>query len=219
MLVSVFQSNIRRVVVNMPKLSIPALVALGLLVAAQGCRQESSSQERTGLIQRKGVPMTLLGPELKVGQKAPAFTAVNALDMNLKKRSLSEFKDKFVIISSVPSLDTPVCNEQTIKLNAKASELAPDVVILTLSLDVPYAMKRWSNEHQATDTILLSDYRNREFGKAYGLIIKERMLLARAVMIIDRQGAIQYLQIVKEQFSQPDYEALYTALQKLQQKK
>ena len=156
--------------------------------------------------------MTLLGPELKVGQKAPAFEAV---DTDEQVRSLSEFKDKIVVISSVPSLDTPMCNLQTLRLNKEAEKLKPDVVILTLSLDLPYAMKRWSEEAQANSTVMLSDYRDRAFGKTYGLIIKERMLLARAVMIIDRQGIIRYLKIVKEQYHEPDYEEFLNALQQL----
>ena len=188
------------------------ILVLVVVFVAQGCREDSSSPERPGIIQRKGIPMTLLGPELKVGQKAPAFDAV---DIDEKVRSLSEFKDKIVVISSVPSLDTKMCKLQTLRLNEEAKKLKSEVVILTISLDLPFAMGRWSEEAQANSTIMLSDYRDRAFGKAYGLIIKERMLLARAVIIIDRQGIIQYQQLVKEQYHEPDYDELLNALQQL----
>jgi thiol peroxidase len=193
-----------------------ALLFVAICVLMGGCKEESSDlsslPERKGVIQRKGMPLTLLGPELKVGQKAPDFTA---LDLDLKEHTLSEFKGKFVIISSIPSVDTPMCNLQTLRLNQEAEKLKPDVEILTISWDLPFAQKRWCDEKSVSHTLLLSDYRNRTFGKAYGLIIKERMLLARAVIIIDAQGTIRYLQIVKEQFSQPDYDDLLNALQKL----
>ena len=137
--------------------------------------------------------------------------------MDMKECKLSEFKGKFIIISSIPSVDTPMCNLQTLRLNEEAEKLKPDVVILTVSWDLPFAQKRWCGDKSVSHTLLLSDYRDREFGKAYGLIIKERMLLARAVIIIDREGIVRYLQIVKEQFSQPDYDDLLNALQKLRE--
>lgn len=197
-----------------------SILVLAALCISSGCKEESSDvsslPERTGVIERKGIPMTLLGPELKVGQRAPEFTV---LDMNIKERKLSEFKGKFVVISSIPSLDTPICNQQTQRLNEEAEKLKPDVEILTISWDLPYGQKRWCDDKSVSDTPVLSDYRDRNFGKTYGLIIKERMLLARAVIIVDRQGIIRYLQIVKEQFSQPDYDDLLNALQKLREEK
>ena len=206
---SVIFRDIGRDVKYMSRITILVLV---VVFVAQGCREDSSSPERPGIIQRKGIPMTLLGPELKVGQKAPAFDAV---DSDEKVRSLSEFKDKIVVISSVPSLDTHMCNLQTLRLNEEAKKLKPEVVILTISLDLPYAQERWRDTAGVSDTIILSDYRDRAFGKTYGLIIKERMLLARAVMIIDRQGIIRYIQLVKEQYHEPDYDEVLNELQKL----
>jgi thioredoxin-dependent peroxiredoxin len=191
------------------------LVALCVMM---GCKEESSDisslPERTGVIQRKGMPMTLLGPELKVGQRAPEFTV---LDMDMKERKLGEFKGKFVVISSIPSVDTPMCNLQTLRLNEEAEKLKPEVAVLTISWDLPFAQKRWCDDKSVSHTLALSDYRDRNFGKAYGLIIKERMLLARAVIIIDPEGIIRYLRIVKEQFSQPDYGDLLNALNKLRE--
>lgn len=196
------------------------LLTLAVLCALGGCKEESSDSsslpERKGIIERKSIPMTLLGPELKVGQPAPEFAA---LDKDLKERTLSEFKGKYVILSSIPSVDTPVCNKQTQRLDEEAKRLEPDVVILTISWDLPFAQIRWCDEKDVSHTLLLSDYRNREFGRKYGLIIKERMLLARAVVIIDPEGIVRYVQIVKEQFSQPDYDKLLTTLQKLRQEK
>lgn len=197
-------------------LMVSAIATLALVV---GCAEESSAPspgsalpERAGVIQRKGIPMTLLGPGLRVGSQAPDFTAV---DTNMKLRSLAEFRGKVVIISSVPSLDTPVCNLQTLRFNEEAAKLGPEVVILTLSADLPFAQKRWCDHAGVDKVICLSDYRDRAFGEAYGLVIKERMLLARAVLVIDRQGVVRYVQIVKEQFSEPDYHAVLSAVKEV----
>jgi len=192
------------------------ILLLAVFCASSGCKKDSSDisslPERTGIIQHKGVPLTLLGPELKIGQRAPEFTIV---DMELKEYKLSDFKGKVVVISSIPSVDTPMCNLQTLRLNQEAEKLEDTVAVLTISWDLPFAQKRWCDEKSVSHTLVLSDYRDRAFGKAYGLIIKEKMLLARAVLVIDRQGSIQYMQIVKEQFSQPDYDKLLVALHKI----
>lgn len=169
-------------------------------------------KERTGLVTMRGNPLTLVGNELKVGEVAPDFTV---LDNNLSPVSLSSFRGKICILSSVPSLDTPVCDLETRKFNEEASRLGPDVVILTISMDLPFAQKRWCAASGVDKVQTLSDHRDASFGSSYGVLIKELRLLARAVFLVDRQGTLQYVQIVKELTNEPDYEAVLNALKKL----
>ena len=169
-------------------------------------------KERTGLITMRGNPLTLVGNEIKVGEMAPDFTA---LDNNLSPVSLSSFRGKICILSAVPSLDTPVCDLETRKFNEEASRLGPDVVILTISMDLPFAQKRWCAASGVNKVQTLSDHRDASFGASYGVLIKELRLLARAVFLVDRKGVLQYVQIVKELTNEPDYEAILNALKKL----
>ena len=195
------------------------LITLAVVVTfavLSGCDGDSSSgqgssslPERKGIIQRKGIPMTLLGPALKVGQKAPDFTVI---DTEFNEISLSSYRGKIVVLSSIPSIDTPMCKLQTHRFDEEAKKASKDVVYLTLSVDLPFAQKRWCDAEGVHTTVLLSDFRNRDFAEAYGLLIKERMLLARAVFVIDRDGVIRYIQIVKEQFAEPDYENVLNTL-------
>lgn len=132
--------------------------------------------ERSAAITFLGNPLTLLGPEIKVGQISPAFTA---LDTDLNPVSLKDYAGKVVVISSVPSLDTPVCDLQTRRFNAEATALGSSVQILTLSMDLPFAQKRWYGAAGVEALKTLSDHRDASFGLAYGLLIKELRLLAR----------------------------------------
>lgn len=157
--------------------------------------------ERKGIITFKGSPLTLLGPELKVGDTAPDFTAVDA---SLKPVKLSDFKGQTIIISVVPSLDTPVCEIQTKKFNQEAASLSAKV--LTVSLDLPFAQKRFCDAFKIQNVTVLSDYKDHAFGNAYGLLIKELALLTRAVLVISNDR-IQYLEIVKEVTQEPNYKA------------
>lgn len=169
-------------------------------------------QERTGIITMRGNPLTLVGNELKVGEIVPDFVA---LDNNLAPVHFSSFRGKICILSSVPSLDTPVCDLETRKFNEEASRLGPDVVILTISMDLPFAQKRWCAASGVDKVQTLSDHRDASFGTSYGALIKELRLLARAVFLVDRKGTLQYIQIVKEMTSEPDYEAILNALKKM----
>jgi len=155
----------------------------------------------------KGNPITLIGPELKVGDKAPDFIAV---DNDLTPVSLESFRGKVCIISSVPSLDTPVCDMETRRFNSEASRLGDDVVVLTISMDLPFAQKRWCGA-AGVDRV----HRDGSFGQAYGVLIKDLRLLARAVFVLDKEGTIRYLELVKEIASEPDYEAVLAAVAKL----
>ncbi|MBN1774370.1 MAG: thiol peroxidase [Deltaproteobacteria bacterium] len=168
--------------------------------------------ERKNLVSLHGNPLTLVGPELKVGDRAPEFTA---LDNDLQPVSLSTFRGRNVVLSVVPSLDTPTCDLQTRRFNAEAERLGPDVPVLTLSMDLPFAQKRWCGAAGARNVRTLSDHRDAAFGTSYGLLIKELRLLARAVLVLDREGMIRYLQIVPEVGSEPDYAAALAALAKL----
>jgi thiol peroxidase len=160
-------------------------------------------KERKGLITMKGSPLTLVGNEVKVGEPAPDF---EVLDNNLKPVKLSSFHSKICIISSVPSLDTSVCDMETRRFNEEAGKLGSDVVVLTISMDLPFAQKRWCGAAGVKNVQTLSDYRDASFGRAYGVLIKELRLLARAVFVLDRDGIIRYMQIVDELTNEPDYE-------------
>lgn len=168
--------------------------------------------ERPGLVTLKGNPFTLLGPELKVGELAPDFV-VTANDLSPAK--LSDFKGKVCVISSVPSLDTPVCDTSTRRFNQEATGLGPDVVILTVSMDLPFAQARWCGAAGVKNVQTLSDYKDAAFGLNYGLLIKELRLLARAVIVIDKEGKIQYTGLVKEIAEEPDYDAILSVIRKL----
>jgi thiol peroxidase len=164
------------------------------------------------MITMKGSPLTLIGEEAKVGDPAPD---VEVLDNDLSPVKLSSFSGKICVISSVPSLDTPVCDMETRRFNEEAGKLGPDVVILTISMDLPFAQKRWCGAAGVDKLTTLSDHRDAAFGKAYGVLIKELRLLARAVFVVDGEGRIQYIQLVRELTEEPDYEPVLDAVKKL----
>ena len=169
-------------------------------------------KERTNVVTFQGNPLTLLGEPIQVGQKAPDFEVV-ANDLTPVK--LSDYAGKTVVISVVPSLDTPVCDTQTRTFNEKAADLADDVVILTLSVDLPFAQARWCGAAGVDRVHSLSDYKDLTFGTAYGLVIKELRLLTRAVLVVDKTGTVQYIQVVGEVTEEPDYEAVLNAVKDL----
>ena len=165
--------------------------------------------ERPGAVTFHGNPLTLLGQEIKVGDTAPEF---EALDNSLAPVKLSAFQGKVVIISAVPSLDTPVCDLETRRFNAEAAKLGQEVVILTISMDLPFAQKRWCGAAGVTHVTTLSDHKDAAFGLAYGVLIKELRLLTRAVFVVDRKGVVRYVELVREITHEPDYDAALTAV-------
>ena len=169
-------------------------------------------QERSGATTMKGGPLTLVGPELSIGDSAPDAIL---LDNDLNPVKLSSFKGKICIISSVPSLDTPVCDMQTRRFNSEAGNLGEDVAILTVSMDLPFAQKRWCGAAGVDKVATLSDHRDAAFGEAYGVLIKELRLLARAIFVLDREGTLRYQQLVKEVSEEPDYDDVLEAVKKL----
>ena len=166
-------------------------------------------QERKGIVTLKGNPVTLLGPEIKVGEKAPDFRVV---DNGLAPVTLGDFKGKIKIVSAVPSLDTPICDMETRKFNQEAANLPGNVVVLTISVDLPFAQKRWCAAAGVDKVKTLSDYQDRSFGEAYGVLIKEVKLLSRSLFLIDADDTVRYIQHVKEVSTEPDYEAVLKAL-------
>jgi len=170
-------------------------------------------QEKEGVVTMEGKPLTLLGKEIKVGEPAPDF---EALANDLSPVKLSSFHGKVCIISSVPSLDTPVCDTMTRRFNEEAVALGDDVVVLTISMDLPFAQKRWCGAAGVKNVQTLSDHRDASFGNAFGVLIKELRLLARAVFVIDKDGIVRYIQIVNELTNEPDYEAVLETVKKME---
>ena len=168
--------------------------------------------ERANAITMKGNPLTLVGNEVKVGQAAPDFVA---LDNGLSPVKLSSFRGKTCILVSVPSLDTPVCDMESRRFNEEAGRLGSRVAILIISMDLPFAQKRWCGAAGVSNVQTLSDHRDASFGNAFGVLIKELRLLARAVFVADKQGILRYSQLVKEVTKEPDYQEVLDALKKL----
>lgn len=160
----------------------------------------------------KGNPVTLLGKEINVGDQAPDFTV---LDNNMNPVTLQDSKGKIRLISVVPSIDTGVCDAQTRKFNESAAELGEDVVILTVSVDLPFAQKRWCAAAGIDAVQTLSDHRDLSFGEAYGVIMKELRLLARSVFVVDQNDQVTYVEYVQEGTNHPDYEKAIEAVKQL----
>lgn len=168
--------------------------------------------ERKNAITFKGGPLTLVGNEVSVGQPAPDFVATTN---DLSSYELSDDKGKVIVIASVPSLDTGICDKETRKFNELAASLGDDVVIVTISMDLPFAQARWCGAAGVERVKTVSDYKAADFGNAYGLLIKELHLLARAVLVIDQEGTLQYYQLVPEIAQEPDYDPVIEAVKKL----
>mgnify|MGYP001046026488 CR=1 FL=1 len=169
-------------------------------------------KERKGSVTMGGNPVTLLGPEIRVGDKAPSFSAVTT---DLKVETIALADGKVRILSSVPSLDTSVCDTETRRFNAEASTLGPDVEILTISMDLPFAQKRWCGAAGIDRVRTVSDHREASFGLAYGTLIKDLRLLARAVFVVDRKGVVRHVEYVKEIGTEPNYDAALAAVRAL----
>lgn len=168
--------------------------------------------ERSGITAFKGNPLTLLGNEVAAGREAPDATV---LDNDLQPVSISSLRGKKLIIASVPSLDTPVCDMEVRRFNQEASRLGEGVEVLTISMDLPFAQKRWCGAAGIDRVRTLSDHRDASFGNAYGVLIKELRLLARAVFVVDADGVTRYTQIVDDITKEPDYDAALNAVKSL----
>jgi thiol peroxidase len=168
-------------------------------------------EERKGIVTFQSNPVTLIGPEIKVGDKAPDFRLL-ATDMTEVRLSAS--KGKVRVLSVVASLDTPVCDIQTQWFEGEASKLK-DVVIYTISMDLPFAQARYCGANNISNLQTLSDHREASFGTAYGVLIKELRLLSRAVFIVDKDDTVLYVEYVKEVGQPPDYDRALEALNRV----
>ena len=160
----------------------------------------------------RGTPFNLSGNEIKVGDPAPDCELV-ANDLSLVR--LSSYQGKIRIISALPSLDTPTCDMETRKFNDMAANLHADTVIMTVSMDLPFAQKRWCGAAGVDKVITLSDHLKGEFGIAYGVMIEQRRLLARAVFLVDRNGVVRHAELVGELANEPDYDTIFKKLTEL----
>ena len=159
-----------------------------------------------------GNPVTLKGNEVKVGHKAPNFTAI---DGSLKGVSLNDFKGKVKLISVFASIDTGVCSTQTRKFNLEAAKFGDKVKFIALSADLPFALKRFCGAEGIDNMLPLSDHKDLDFGKNYGFHIDELRLLARGVVIVDSEDVVQYVELVPEVGHEPNYDAAISKLKEL----
>ena len=167
--------------------------------------------ERAGATTLKGNPLTLVGPELKAGDAAPDFSLV---DNGLKPVTLKDTGTQVRIISVVPSLDTPVCDAQTKRFNEEAAKL-PGVEIFTISMDLPFAQKRWCGNFGIDKIKMLSDHRSGSFGEHYGTLIKDMRIESRAIFVLDQDDTIKHVEYVKEVADHPNYETALAAARSL----
>ena len=168
--------------------------------------------ERIGIVTIHGNPLTLVGPELRAGDKAPDFTVLNS---DLKEVGLKDFEGKIKVISVTPSLDTPVCDIQARRFNQEAANFPDNVVVLNISMDLPFAIARFCSAAGIDRVKTLSDHRDASFGSAYGVLIKELRLLARSIFIIDKDNIIRLIEIVPEVTNPPDYEGVVNLVKKM----
>lgn len=168
-----------------------------------------SDRKRT--VSLHGNALTLVGTEVKAGDKAPEATV---LDNALGEVKLSSLKGKVLVLAAVPSLDTPVCDVETRRFNTEATKLGQDVRVLTVSMDLPFAQKRWCGAAGVERVQTLSDHRAGEFGQAFGVLIKELRLLARAVFVVDKKGVVTYAEVVPDVATEPAYDKVLAAVKK-----
>lgn len=164
------------------------------------------------VVTMKGNPLSLIGTSVDVGNVAPDF---EVLDETLSPVKFSEFAGKVCVISAVPSLDTEVCDMQTRRFNEEAEKLGPDVQIITISMDLPFAQSRWCGAAGISNIKVFSDYRDVSFGQAYGVVIAELRLLARSIFVVDKDGILRYKEIVSELTNEPDYDSAIEAVKQL----
>jgi thiol peroxidase len=167
---------------------------------------------RKDVVTMMGNPLTLSGNPVKLGEKAPDF---EVMDNDLKPVKFSSFKGKLALILSVPSLDTSVCSKETRRFNEEVAKYGNQVTALSISMDLPFAQKRWCGSEGIASLQTLSDYKSADFGNQYGVLIQELRLLARAIFIVDQAGFIQYVHLVKEITQEPPYEEVMKKLKSL----
>lgn len=168
--------------------------------------------ERTGVATFGGTPVTLVGPEIKPGDKAPAFSVV-AADKNVFTQD--QLREKITIICSIPSVDTGACDRETRRFNEEAKKLGERGQIVVISCDLPFGQKRWCGTAGVEHARLYSDHRAVSFARAFGTLMKELRILSRAVFVTDREGIVRYVEYVPEGGNEPDYDRAIEAVKKL----
>jgi thiol peroxidase len=191
-----------------------ALLVTGVIVSGC-CGKEKIMNGRKDIVTMKGKPLTLVGNEVKIGDVVPDCEVIWK---DLTSVRLSSFRGRVCIISSFPSLDTSVCDMMTRRFNEEAVALGDDVVVLAISMDLPFAQDRWCIAADVKNVSMFSDHRTASFGQAFGVLIKELRLLARAVFVVDKEGIVRYIQIVDELTHEPDYEAVLEAVKRLEKR-
>jgi thiol peroxidase len=169
-------------------------------------------KENPGAVTFQGAPLTLVGELVSTGVQAPAFVV---LANDLSEVTLSSTSGAVRVLVTVPSLDTPVCDVEVRRFNQEAVGLGAGVKVLVVSMDLPFAQARWCGAAGVDQVRTLSDHRDANLGQAYGLLIKELRLLARAIVVIDRDDTVRYVQLVKEIAEQPDYDAVLAAIREI----
>ncbi len=168
--------------------------------------------ERNQTVTLHGNPVTLKGQQIGVGDAAPDFCGVKT---DLSPVHLSDYRGKVVVLSAVPSLDTPVCDKETRRFSEEARNISPDIRIVTISTDLPFAQKRWADKHEIRNVDFISDHRECGCGNAYGIELADLRLLARSVFVIDREGRIRYAEILENVGHEPNYDAALAAARQL----
>ena len=167
------------------------------------------ADERSNVVKMKGNPVTLMGHEVKIGEKAPDFTVLAGIGAPVR---LGDMKGKVKVFNVVVSVDTPVCDVQTKRFNQEAAKLGGDVEIVTISMDLPFALKRYCAAEGIDKVKTLSDYQNASFGEAYGTLIKENRLLARSIFVVDKNDTVRHVEYVGEITQEPDYDSALKAV-------
>ena len=197
--------------------SVSAAIALMGIGLCSGClcccsmqgEEKMNFTETDNLVTMRGKPVVLLGRQLSKGDAAPDFKVV---DGGFKPVKLSDFKGKVCLISAVPSLDTKVCSLQTKRFNSEMAAMPSNVVVMTISMDLPFAQKRFCETEKVDRILVLSDHVWQDFGTHYGVLIKDMGLLARAVFVVGQDETIVYKQIVPEMSQEPDYDGALGAV-------
>lgn len=169
-------------------------------------------QENPGAVTFQGTPLTLMGKIPSKGETAPDFTVI---DNQLQPVTLADLSQKILVLSAVPSLDTPVCDMETRKFNQAAEKLGSDVLIATISMDLPFAQARWCAATGVSNVQTFSDYKYASFGSSYGVLIDELRLLARCLFVLDDKRVVRHVQLVKEITNEPDYDAVIATVKAL----
>lgn len=187
------------------------LLALALVASSckRGPGEPAPPPERSDLISRDGQPLTLVGATPEVGDKAPPFDLTGT---DMKPISSAEYAGKLLVLSVVPSIDTPVCEVQTHAIDGARAKVPEGTALLTVSRDLPFAQRRF-HQDAVMHTTIASDYKGGSFGRAWGLEVKETGLLARSVWVIGADGVIEYRELVADQATEPDYDKLLAAVE------